>query len=323
MSTPTLVDAQDDTVRQTDQVTTLVENGVDALIINIVETTAAPRLIEAAKVRNIPIVFVNRNPFFNVGDGQPAENCWVVSSNSILEGAVGMEYVGEKLGGKGNIVILMGMLGQEAATNRTEGVRQVIREKYPEIKVLASETGNWFRDQGMSVMENYITAYGDQINAVCSNNDEMAIGAALALQANGMRDKRCSLSASTAPGTASPPSSPALSTQAPIRIRSPRAPAALTSPSPFSAAKTRNAASLFRSRRLPAKTSPNSRSKSGEYASSSAEIGTHKETRMCGPSAITWWDAGTEAAAIREHHLRHQGGTAGEGTERFFGSKIA
>ncbi len=41
----------------------------------------------------------------------------------------------------------------------------------------------------MSVMENYITAYGDQINAVCSNNDEMAIGAALALQANGMRDK--------------------------------------------------------------------------------------------------------------------------------------
>ncbi len=138
----TLVDAQDDTVRQTDQVTTLVENGVDALIINIVETTAAPRLIEAAKVRNIPIVFVNRNPFFNVGDGQPAENCWVVSSNSILEGAVGMEYVGEKLGGKGNIVILMGMLGQEAATNRTEGVRQVIREKYPEIKVLASETGN-------------------------------------------------------------------------------------------------------------------------------------------------------------------------------------
>ncbi len=185
----TLVDAQDDTVHQTDQVTTLVENGVDALIINIVETTAAPRLIEAAKVKNIPIVFVNRNPFFNVGDGQPADNCWVVSSNSIKEGAVGMEYVGEKLGGKGNVVILMGMLGQEAATNRTEGVRQVIREKYPEIKVLASETGNWFRDQGMSVMENYITAYGDQINAVCSNNDEMAIGAALALQANGMRDK--------------------------------------------------------------------------------------------------------------------------------------
>lgn len=184
-----MVDAQDDTVKQNDQVVTLLEAGIDVLVVCLVETSAAPNIIAEAAKKDTPVIFVNRNPFFTWKDTPIPPNNYVVASNSLREGAVGMEYVGEKLGGKGNIVILMGMLGQEATTNRTQGVKDAIRDKYPNIKILSEETGNWYRDQGMTVMENLITAYGDQINAVLSNNDEMAIGAVLALEQNNMKDK--------------------------------------------------------------------------------------------------------------------------------------
>jgi inositol transport system substrate-binding protein len=179
------MDAQDDSIRQVDQVMTFLSSGVDALIVNVVETNAASRIVAAAETSNTPVIFVNRNPFFQ--KEIPANN-YVVSPNTLLEGANGMEYAGKLMNGKGNIVILQGTLGHEAATMRTEGVKMVIRDKYPEIKVLSEETGDWFRDKGMTVMENLITAYSDQINAVLSNNDEMALGALLALKMNGMDD---------------------------------------------------------------------------------------------------------------------------------------
>lgn len=179
----TLMDAQYDTVRQTDQAMTFLGDHVDVLIVNVVESSAATPIVSAAAKANIPVVWVNRNPFY--GRDVP-ENNYVLSPNSLREGAVGMEFVGKMLGGKGNVIILQGTPGHEAATNRTEGVRMVIREQYPDIKVIAEETGNWFRDQGMTVTENLITAHGNQVNAVLANNDEMALGAILALRANGM-----------------------------------------------------------------------------------------------------------------------------------------
>lgn len=180
-----LMDAQDDSIRQSDQAMTFIHSGVDLLVVNIVETNAAPPIVAAAAEANVPLIFVNRNPFFQ--KEIPANN-YVLSSNSLMEGATGMEYAGELMNGKGNIIILQGTLGHEAANNRTNGVKMVIAEKYPDIKILSEETGDWFRDKGMTVTENLITAYGKQINAVMSNNDEMALGALLALQAYDMDD---------------------------------------------------------------------------------------------------------------------------------------
>jgi inositol transport system substrate-binding protein len=99
-----------------------------------------------------------------------------------------MEYAGKLLNGKGSICILMGILSNEGALGRTAGIEQTIKEKYPGIKVLAKETGNWQRDQGMNITENWLTAYGDQINAILSNNDEMGLGAIKALENAGRND---------------------------------------------------------------------------------------------------------------------------------------
>lgn len=180
-----VMDAQEDVVRQQDQVATLLQSGVDALVVVPVNTQAVGPIVRAAQDARVPLIFVNRNPY---PDKAPPEGVYFIGADSILEGETQMMDAGKRLGGKGNIVILMGLLSNEAAHARTEGVKNVIARDYPDIKVLAEETANWQRDQGMNVTENWITAYGDSINAVMSNNDEMALGAQLALSKAGMNN---------------------------------------------------------------------------------------------------------------------------------------
>lgn len=178
-------DAQEDVIRQQDQINAFIEQGVDALVVVPVDTSAMDPITKAAQAADIPLVFVNRNPF---GEGQAPKNVFYVGSQEIIAGELQMGYVGEQLDGKGNICILMGILSNEGAVKRTEGVEGIIKSKYPNVKVLAKETGNWQRDQGLSITENWLTAYGADINAIVANNDEMALGALKAAQASGRKD---------------------------------------------------------------------------------------------------------------------------------------
>jgi inositol transport system substrate-binding protein len=98
-----------------------------------------------------------------------------------------MEYLAEKMGVKGNVVVLMGTLGHDAQLKRTAGVEEVAA-KYPDIKIIKEQTGLWQRAMGMQVMENWLSS-GDKIDAVAANNDEMAIGAINAIEAMGMGGK--------------------------------------------------------------------------------------------------------------------------------------
>lgn len=180
-----VVDGQEDVIRQQDQVNTLIENGVDALIVVPVNTSSVQPIVDAAKKAGIPLVFVNRNPF---STSTPPKDVYFVGADPIIEGRTQMEYAGKLMNGKGNICILIGMLSNEAAISRTAGIHSVIKEKFPNIKVLAEETANWQRDQGINVTENWLTAYGSEINAILSNNDEMALGAVMALANAGVKD---------------------------------------------------------------------------------------------------------------------------------------
>lgn len=182
----TLVDAGGDAARQREQVARLLEDGVDALIVCVVDAGTAPAAIEAAKNARVPLVFVNFNPFYQkvIPDG-----CYVVSSNSFMEGVRVMDYVGKRLEGRGNIVILRGTPGHESTISRNDGIRMILRERYPDITVLAEEDADYLREQGRAAMERLIRAHGSLIDAVVSNNDEMAIGAVLALEERGMKDR--------------------------------------------------------------------------------------------------------------------------------------
>ncbi len=177
-------DSQEDVVRQQDQVKTMINNGVDALIVVPVDTSAMEPITNAALEAGIPLVYVNRNPF---GESEVPDGVYYVGSQEIIAGQLQAEYLIELMGEEGGVAILMGILSNEGAVKRTEGNENVL-SKYPGIEILAKESGNWQKDQGMSITENWITAYGDKLNAILSNNDEMAIGALNALEAAGRDD---------------------------------------------------------------------------------------------------------------------------------------
>lgn len=172
-----MVDSKEDVATQLSQVENFVAQQMDAIILIPANTDATDPMTKLATDAGIPLVYVNRKPV-NLPEGVA-----YVGSDSIVAGRLQMEWIAEKLGGKGNIVIMNGNLAQEAAQMRTAGVKEVAAN-FPDIKIIKEDTGNWSRDQGLALMENWLST-GDEINAVASNNDEMAIGAISAIDAAG------------------------------------------------------------------------------------------------------------------------------------------
>ncbi|KRP82169.1 sugar ABC transporter substrate-binding protein [Pseudomonas lactis] len=172
-------DAQGDVVRQLNQVEGFLNQKVDAVIVLPVDTAATANITRAAVAAKTPLVYVNRHP----DERTLPEGVVTVASNDIEAGQLQMRYLAQKLGGKGNVAIIMGDLAQNATHDRTEGVKQVLKD-FPGIKVVEQQSAEWQRSKGMDLTSNWLLA-GTAFNAIVANNDEMAIGAAMALQQAG------------------------------------------------------------------------------------------------------------------------------------------
>ncbi|MHC8299204.1 sugar ABC transporter substrate-binding protein [Pseudomonas sp. ZS1P83] len=173
-------DARSDVVKQLSQVENFISQKVDAIVVNPVDTAATKKITEAAVKAGIPLVYVNRRP----DDLKLPKGVVTVASNDLEAGEMQMQYLADKMGGKGDIVILLGDLANNSTTNRTKGVKDVLA-KYPNIKIEQEQTGTWLRDKGMTLVNDWLTQ-GRKFDAVIANNDEMAIGAAMALQQAGI-----------------------------------------------------------------------------------------------------------------------------------------
>ncbi|NMY74838.1 sugar ABC transporter substrate-binding protein [Pseudomonas sp. WS 5071] len=173
-------DARADVVKQLSQVENFISQKVDAIIVNPVDTATTNRITNAAVAAGIPLVYVNRRP----DNPDLPQGVATVASDDLEAGRMQMQYLAEKMGGKGNIVILLGDLANNSTTNRTKGVKEVLT-KYPDIKIAQEQTGAWLRDKAMNLTNDWITQ-GQAFDAVVSNNDEMAIGAAMALKQAGV-----------------------------------------------------------------------------------------------------------------------------------------
>ncbi|HUT51886.1 MAG TPA: sugar ABC transporter substrate-binding protein [bacterium] len=174
----TIVDAKNDPAIQTGQVENFLAQKMDAIVIMPPDASAVEPITRMVTAAKVPLVYLNRQ-VENLPPG-----VIYVGSRSIDAGVFEMTELGRLMGGKGNIVIMMGELAHEASRNRTAGIKQVITEKYPDIKILAEQTANWKRDEGKTLMENWL-ASGMEIAGVASTNDEMALGALLAIKAAG------------------------------------------------------------------------------------------------------------------------------------------
>ncbi|MCO8171637.1 sugar ABC transporter substrate-binding protein [Pseudomonas sp. 21LCFQ02] len=175
-------DARSDVVKQLNQVQSFTSQGVDAIIVNPVDTAATRGINEAASKAGIPLVYINRKP----DDPKLPERVVSVTSDDKQAGRLQAEYIADKLGGKGQVAILLGELANNSTQGRTAGIKEVLA-KYPDMKIVEEQTGMWLRDKGMDLTSNWLLA-GKQINAVLSNNDEMGIGAAMALRQAGQKD---------------------------------------------------------------------------------------------------------------------------------------
>ncbi|WP_411380491.1 sugar ABC transporter substrate-binding protein [Pseudomonas sp. MPB26] len=174
-------DAQGDVVRQLNQVQNFTAQGMDAIIVNAVDTAATQKMTVNAQQAKIPLVYVNRRPEFK----EVPAGVGYVGSDEIKAGEIQMRYLAEKMGGKGNLAIMLGLLSNNATHNRTLGVKTVLKD-YPDIKIVEEQSAEWQRGKAIDLMNNWIVS-GRKIDAVAANADEMAIGAAMAISQAGMQ----------------------------------------------------------------------------------------------------------------------------------------
>ncbi|QKC80652.1 sugar ABC transporter substrate-binding protein [Mesorhizobium sp. NZP2077] len=177
-------DAQNDVAKQLDQIKNFAASGVDAIIVNPVDTSATQAMSDAAAAAKIPLVYVNRQPV-NV-DTLPANQAFV-ASNEADSGTLETKEVCRlfKEAGKkeANVYVIMGELSNQAAVQRTKDIEEVIAT--PDcsfIKIIDKQTSNWNRDEAQNLMTNWLST-GKKFDGVIANNDESAIGAIQAMKA--------------------------------------------------------------------------------------------------------------------------------------------
>jgi len=174
----TVLNANYDSATQLSQVETLLQRKVDAIVINPTDSVALIPAAEAAYKAGVPFVCVDRN----VETNHISMN---IESDNYMAGKLCAEYIAKRLNGRGKIAILLGTLGINVTRDRTNGFIDEIN-KYPEIKIVAQQTGNFNMAEGMSVAESILTAHPD-LDAIYSENDPMALGAVQAIKQLGYK----------------------------------------------------------------------------------------------------------------------------------------
>ena len=172
--TLSVVDAGDDVTKQVSDIEDLVSKGISVLIVNPVDSDAVTGAVEAAKAKGVRVISVDR-----AVNGVEID-CQIASDN-VLGAELATQYIVDTLGEGAKVAELEGVPGASAAIDRSKGFHNIADAK---LEVVAKQTANFDRTQGMSVMENMLQANGD-IQGVFAANDEMALGAVEAIAGAG------------------------------------------------------------------------------------------------------------------------------------------
>lgn len=178
----TVFDGNYDALTQSNQFDTMITQKFDAIIFIPIDLKAGAAAVAKAKAANIPVIGSNTR----VSGDQLTS---YVGSDDVVAGRMEAESVIKAIGGKGNVVIIEGPIGQSAQIERAKGNQEVL-DKYPNVKVLARKTANWSRAEAMALMENWLTAFPGKINGVIAQNDDEALGAVQAIKSKGIDLKK-------------------------------------------------------------------------------------------------------------------------------------
>ena len=180
-------DAGNDVAKQLDQINNFVASGVDAIVVNPVDTSATQAMSDAAAAGGVPLVYVNRQPI-NV-DTLPDNQAFVASDereSGTLETKEVCRLFKEAGKTEANVYVIMGELSNQAAQQRTQDIIEVIAsgECGVTLNIIDKQTSNWMRPEAQNLMQNWLSA-GAPFDGVIANNDESAIGAIQAIKASG------------------------------------------------------------------------------------------------------------------------------------------
>lgn len=178
-ATLTILDGRQDMLTQSNLFDTAITEKYDAIIFIPVDIDAGNEPIERAKAAGIPVfgsnTMVSRPELYDA----------YINSDDVEAGEILARSVIDKAGPEAKIVILEGMLGQSAQVQRLQGIQNVLKE-FPGVTVLEQNTANWSRAEAITLMENFLTAHGSEIQGVLGENDEIAVGAIEALRNQGI-----------------------------------------------------------------------------------------------------------------------------------------
>jgi ribose transport system substrate-binding protein len=177
-----VTDAQGQTAKQVSDVEDLIARHVDLILLAPREYQGLAPALQAAKAAKIPVILVDREAAGTPG----VDYVTLLASNFVEQGRRAGEWLAAQTNGKANIVELSGTPGASVAADRAKGFRDAIA-KHPDMKIVASQTGNFSRATAQGVMQNVVQSLGRQITAVYAHNDEMALGAVQALAAAGRK----------------------------------------------------------------------------------------------------------------------------------------
>lgn len=173
-ATLSVVDAQDDASKQASDVEDLIQQGVDMILINPVDSEAVASAVASANNADIPVITVDRS-------AESGEVVSHIASDNVAGGEMAAEHLSSLVGDGAKVAELEGVPGSSAARERGEGFNNIAADS---LDVVAKQTANFNRAEGLSVMENILQANPD-VTGVFAHNDEMALGALEAIEASG------------------------------------------------------------------------------------------------------------------------------------------
>lgn len=162
---------------QNKAVETMLVTGLDGLVVLAFEPTPVTPAVKKAKSDGVYVVSVDR------GLDEPIADVWMRGDNSKF-GELAADYMGSKLGGKGNILVLEGLTANDVNKARVEAFNKTMSTKYPGIKILASTNGDWDRQKAYKATQTLLAKY-PMVNAIWSSDDDMSLGAEQALKESG------------------------------------------------------------------------------------------------------------------------------------------
>lgn len=161
-----VVDARDDSAKQTNDIEDLVQQQVDYLVVNPTDSSAISSSVQSANNEGIPVITLDRS----VDKGDVAT---FIASDNVEGGKMGGQFILDELGKKAKVAELEGVPGASATRERGKGFHDVADKS---LDVIAKQSAKFDRAEGLNVTQNILQAHPD-VEAIFSHNDEMALGA--------------------------------------------------------------------------------------------------------------------------------------------------